>query len=57
MHGQNVIIRQSQQAPSRSHDYPSVQEIQRCVNNAVHAQEPYYVTEVNIFPSYINSSQ
>jgi hypothetical protein len=43
--GQNVIVRQSQQAPGQSFDYPSVQEIKQSVNNAVHAQEPFFITE------------
>ncbi|XP_077255542.1 hexamerin 110 [Temnothorax americanus] len=43
--GQNVIVRQSQQAPGQSHDWPSVQEIQQGVNNAINAQEPYYITQ------------
>ncbi|XP_011879152.1 PREDICTED: hexamerin-like [Vollenhovia emeryi] len=43
--GQNIITRQSQQAPTQSHDYPSVQDIKQGINNAVHAQEPYYITE------------
>ncbi|KAG5309971.1 CRPI protein, partial [Pseudoatta argentina] len=43
--GQNTIVRQSQQAPGQSFDYPSAQEIKQAVNSAIHAQEPYYITE------------
>lgn len=54
--GQNVIARQSQQAPGQSFDYPSVQDIQQGVNDAVQAQNPFYITEVIIFFP-INNSQ
>ncbi|EFN84888.1 hexamerin [Harpegnathos saltator] len=43
--GQNVITRNSHQAPGLSFDYPSVQEIKQCVGNAIRSQAPFYVTE------------
>ncbi|XP_012154393.1 hexamerin 110 [Megachile rotundata] len=43
--GQNVIIRNSQQAPGQSFDWPSVSQIQQGVNGAIRSQEPYYITE------------
>lgn len=44
--GENTIVRNSQQAPGQSSDWPSTSQIQQGVNAAVRSQEPFYVTEV-----------
>ncbi|KOC66106.1 Hexamerin [Habropoda laboriosa] len=43
--GQNIIIRNSQQAPGQSADWPSTQQIQQGVNNAIRSQGPFYIAE------------
>ncbi|CAK9814885.1 Allergen Cr-PI [Anthophora plagiata] len=43
--GQNVIIRNSQQAAGQSADWPSTEQIQQGVNSAIRSQEPYFITE------------
>ncbi|XP_029048952.1 allergen Cr-PI-like [Osmia bicornis bicornis] len=43
--GQNIIIRNSQQAPGQSADWPSVSQIQQGVSDAIRSQEPFYVTQ------------
>lgn len=45
--GENTIVRNSQQAPGQSSDWPSTSQIQRGVNAAIRSQEPFYITEVN----------
>ncbi|XP_015605369.1 hexamerin [Cephus cinctus] len=43
--GENVIVRNSRQAPGFSDDYPSVQQLLRNVKEATRSQNPFYITE------------
>ncbi|XP_076648924.1 hexamerin 110 [Halictus rubicundus] len=43
--GQNQILRNSQQAPGLSFDWPSVQEIQEGVQSGITSQGPFYITK------------
>ena len=44
--GQNIIIRNSQQASGQSADLPSTSQIVQGVNAAIRSQHPFFITQV-----------